>query len=166
MKQDQVCSKCGAKLSSDAAPEGLCPQCLFKLGLESQGKEPDTAPWIEALRSPKEEFQTPGAIGPYRILEMLGEGGMGIVYLCYDHDEGKSAALKTFQLPTLAGEPAAWAFAAWGGDFWVFLMKGTELSTTVYQVDGASGQIKGMTYATNRTIVGAGVSTCAPTVIL
>jgi len=43
-----------------------------------------------------------------------------------------------------------------GCDFWVFLMKGTELSTTVYQVDGASGQIKGMTSATSRTIVGAG----------
>ena len=81
-------------------------------------------------------------------------------------DKATGAALTTFQLPTLAGEPMAWAFAAWGGDFWVFLMKGTELSTTVYQVDGASGQIKGMTYATNRTIVGAGVSTCAPTVIL
>ncbi len=81
-------------------------------------------------------------------------------------NKATGAALTTFQLPTLAGEPLAWAFAAWGGDFWVFLMKGTELSTTVYQVDGASGQIKGMTYATNRTIVGAGVSTCAPTVIL
>jgi len=81
-------------------------------------------------------------------------------------NKATGAALTTFQLPTLAGEPMAWAFAAWGGDFWVFLMKGTELSTTVYQVDGASGQIKGMTSATSRTIVGAGVSTCAPTVIL
>src|SRR5512146_2780554 len=81
MKKDQVCSKCGTKLSPDEVPEGLCPQCLLKLGLESQGKEPDTAPWVEALRSPREELQTPTAIGPYRILEMLGEGGMGIVYL-------------------------------------------------------------------------------------
>jgi hypothetical protein len=81
-------------------------------------------------------------------------------------DKTTGTALQTFQLPTLAGEPMAWAFAAWGGDFWVFLMKGTELSTTVYQVSGTTGQIKGMTYATNRRIVGAGVSTCAPTVIL
>jgi len=76
------------------------------------------------------------------------------------------SALQTFQLPSLAGDPMAWAFAAWGGDFWVFLMKGNELATTVYQINGMTGQIKGMTYATNRRIVGAGVSTCAPTVIL
>ncbi len=81
-------------------------------------------------------------------------------------DKVTGAALTTFQLPSLAGDPMAWAFAAWGGDFWIFLMKGSELATTVYQVDGTTGSIKGMTYATNRRIVGAGVSTCAPTVIL
>ena len=81
-------------------------------------------------------------------------------------DKMSGSALNTFQLPTLAGEPAAWAFAAWGGDFWIFLMKGSETQTTVYQVSGTTGQIKGMTSAPGRTIVGAGVSTCAPTVIL
>lgn len=72
----------------------------------------------------------------------------------------------TFNLSSLAGEPMAWAFAFWGGDFWVFLQKGTETSTTVYQVDAASGMVKGSTPAPGRSIVGAGVSTCAPTVIL
>ena len=37
--------------------------------------------------------------------------------------------------------------------------------TIVYQVS-PQGQLKGMTPTTNRRIVGAGVSTCAPTVIL
>ena len=72
----------------------------------------------------------------------------------------------TYNLSSLAGEPLAWAFAFWGGDFWVFLMKGTESSTTVYQVDSATGTVKGTTPAPGRTIVGAGVSTCAPTIIL
>jgi hypothetical protein len=77
------------------------------------------------------------------------------------------AALQTFTLPaTLNGQPMAWAFAFWGGDFWVFLAKGTETSTTVYQFDGTNGTLKGMTPAPGRLIVGAGVSTCAPTVIL
>lgn len=72
----------------------------------------------------------------------------------------------TFPLTALAGSPLAWAFAFWGGDFWVFLMKDTEEYTTVYQIDGTTGAVKGSTPAPGRTIVGAGVSTCAPTVIL
>ena len=76
------------------------------------------------------------------------------------------SAAQTFSLPTLGGEPTAWAFAFFGGDFFVFLMKDLETSTTVYQVDGTNGSIKGMTATGTRTIVGAGVSTCAPVVIL
>ena len=76
------------------------------------------------------------------------------------------AAVKTYNLPTLAGTPAAWAFAFWGGDFWIFLMKDLESSTTVYQIDGATGAVKDSIPAAGKTIVGAGVSTCAPTIIL
>jgi hypothetical protein len=72
----------------------------------------------------------------------------------------------TYNLAMLAGEPRAWAFAFWGGDFWVFLMRGSDQSTTVYQIDSMTGLPKGNTPAQGRTIVGAGVSTCAPTVIL
>ena len=74
--------------------------------------------------------------------------------------------MKTYPLTSLTGIPMAWAFAAWGGDFWIFYERGTETFTTVYQVNGMNGQIKGMTAAPGREIVGAGVSTCAPTVIL
>lgn len=83
------------------------------------------------------------------------------------------APLQTFgNLSALNGTPAAWAFAFWGGDFWVFLAKqppglfDPPEFTTVYQFDASNGTLKGMTPTTNRTIVGAGVSTCAPTVIL
>jgi hypothetical protein len=81
-------------------------------------------------------------------------------------NKASGAPLQTFQAPSLAGAPMAWAFAFWGGDFWIFLMKDTDLSTTVYQMDAMTGAIKGQTSAPGRTIVGAGVSTCAPTVIL
>jgi hypothetical protein len=76
------------------------------------------------------------------------------------------AGIKTYNLPQLAGTPSAWAFAFWGGDFWIFLAKDFETSTTVYQIDGMAGGIKTMTPAPGKTIVGAGVSTCAPTIIL
>lgn len=74
--------------------------------------------------------------------------------------------LQTFNAPTLAGTPAAWAFAFWGGDFWIFLERQTDANTIVYQMDGTTGAIKGQTSASGRSIVGAGVSTCAPTIIL
>jgi hypothetical protein len=81
-------------------------------------------------------------------------------------DKTTGAGLRSFTLSQLAGEPAAWAFAFFGGDFYVFLMRSNELSTTVYQVDGTTGMIEGMTPAGGRTIVGAGVSTCAPVILL
>lgn len=80
-------------------------------------------------------------------------------------DKTNGHALMSFPLSSLQGAPTAWAFAFWGGDFWIFLAKDSETSTTVYQLDGTAGTIKGMTAASGRTIVGAGVSTCAPIVI-
>jgi hypothetical protein len=52
------------------------------------------------------------------------------------------------------------AFAAWGGDFWIFA--GPKGSTDVFQYRPSTGVTKKV--ATQATqIVGAGVSTCAPT---
>ncbi len=68
------------------------------------------------------------------------------------------------------GTPLAWAFAFYGGDYWIFLEKDNsggfdpETNTTVYQVSD-TGVLKGKTNAPGREIVGAGVSTCAPVVI-
>jgi hypothetical protein len=80
-------------------------------------------------------------------------------------DKTDGSAIKTFPLGTLAGMPQAWAFAFFGGDFFVFLQRTGEAATTVHQVNGMTGAIVGSTPTTNRRIVGAGVSTCAPTVI-
>lgn len=83
-------------------------------------------------------------------------------------DKTSGQGVKTFNISDsrLQGISMAWAFAFWGGDFWIFLMTDADSATTVYQVDGTNGSIKGATPTNTRTIVGAGVSTCAPTVIL
>jgi hypothetical protein len=81
-------------------------------------------------------------------------------------DKATGTVAKVYPEPTLAGDMAGYAFAHWGGDFWVFLIRTGESSSSVYQVDGQSGAIKSTTPAPGRTIVGAGVSTCAPTVLL
>jgi hypothetical protein len=71
----------------------------------------------------------------------------------------------TYPEPSLAGTMTGYAFAHWGGDYWVFLIRNGEPATKVYQVNGMSGTITSTTPTTGRTIVGAGVSTCAPVVI-
>jgi hypothetical protein len=81
-------------------------------------------------------------------------------------DKGSGADGTVFHLPSLSGMPMAWAFAQWGGSYWIFLMKDFDSSTTVYKVDGQSGALTTAKANTGRTIVGAGVSTCAPTMIL
>jgi hypothetical protein len=69
---------------------------------------------------------------------------------------------RKFPLPALAGNPSAWAFAFWGGDFWIFLQRDTDASTTVWHLKQSDGSVKAAVPNTGRKIVGAGVSTCAP----
>jgi hypothetical protein len=67
-----------------------------------------------------------------------------------------------FEAPGLAGTPRAWAFAFWGGDFFIFLERVTDGSTKVWKMNGATGALTEVVADSGRSIVGAGVSTCAP----
>jgi hypothetical protein len=76
----------------------------------------------------------------------------------------KTTGAETMVIPLpkdVAGDPQAWAYAFWGGDFWLFLQKQLEPSTTVYHVTPQGLKDK---WVTDKKITGAGVSTCAPTV--
>jgi hypothetical protein len=92
-----------------------------------------------------------------------------------DKTTGMAVAANTYQEPTLddGEEPLAWAFGFYGGDYWVFLelQSDSPEQSTVYEVAGPTnmsnmpGKIVSKTPATGLEIVGAGVSTCAPTMI-
>jgi len=79
-------------------------------------------------------------------------------------------AISPAQLPSsMRGDPLDWAFAFYGGNYYVFLLKADglgfpEANTTVYELT-PTGALMSSTPAPGRSIVGAGVSTCAPVVI-
>jgi hypothetical protein len=59
---------------------------------------------------------------------------------------------------------SAWAFAFWGGRYYVFYMGLLDPSTSIWRVDPATGAVDSVAPTIGYRIVGAGVSTCAPVV--
>ena len=57
----------------------------------------------------------------------------------------------------------SWAFAQWGGTFYLFYEGSGDASTNVWKLDTASGEAKIVMPDIGYSIVGAGVSSCAPT---
>jgi serine/threonine protein kinase/tetratricopeptide (TPR) repeat protein len=78
-RTQQGCPRCGAALTTAQLSAGDCPSCLLELALGSAGSD-------DAARAPDREGAAaalaPGStVGPYTVVRVLGEGGMGVVYL-------------------------------------------------------------------------------------
>ncbi len=91
MSANNACHECGTPLPENA-PEGLCPKCLMRLAMgESHA---------DAILDNPAKIDGPGTtVGQYKLLELIGEGGMGLVYLAEQKEPVKrTVALKIVKL--------------------------------------------------------------------
>lgn len=78
-------------------------------------------------------------------------------------DKATGQPVKNWVLPAGAfGSVQAWAFAGWGGKFWLFFQGGADITTAVWSLEPATGVAKKVLNNTGYVVVGAGVSSCAP----
>lgn len=83
-------------------------------------------------------------------------------------DKANGAALREFDVSTIDpnSSPQAWAFAFWGGRYYVFYQSTSDTSTSIYRLTPDTGRVQQVRAETGYQIVGAGVSICAPVILI
>ena len=91
MEAAKICPICGRPAVPDA-PQGLCPECLMKSGFDTRA--PGEAQGHQSGFVPPPIEQMARLFPQLEILELLGQGGMGAVYVVRQLSTGHERALK------------------------------------------------------------------------
>ncbi|MBI5611178.1 MAG: hypothetical protein HY902_20055 [Deltaproteobacteria bacterium] len=78
-------------------------------------------------------------------------------------DKQTAQITKNWPLPASLATTEAWAFAQWGGKLWLFAKTSAEINSSVWSLDPLTGITTKALNNIGHVVVGAGVSSCAPT---
>jgi WD40 repeat protein/serine/threonine protein kinase len=119
--QTNSCKECGKDIPADN-PGGFCAQCLLELGLDLSAENPHAENQTQSLAAPKDALTAPNPdpasfqqtvavsssslteragdrVGRYRLLQEIGQGGCGVVYMAEQEEPvRRRVAVKVIKL--------------------------------------------------------------------